>query len=194
MKQLNLANKLTIFRIILIPFFAIAAYNGSQNLNNYWYWIAVIIFTIASITDALDGKIARKYNMITKLGQFLDPLADKLLTTVAFIFLVKERAISLIIFLILVIREFMVALIRYFIAGSVKKAIISADIWGKIKTVTMMLMIIIFYFGTAIFGKNNIILEITNDLSYICVTFSIISAISYIFFANKSNQTIEEKV
>ncbi len=136
---MNLPNKLTLLRMLLTPVFMVALmlnFPGS-------YSIALLIFIVASITDMLDGKIARKYNLITDFGKFLDPLADKMLTTAAFIgFLAKGIGAGMewILFVVL-LREFMVSSIRLVAVSSGGK-VIAANVWGKLKTVSQIVAII----------------------------------------------------
>lgn len=136
--NVNTPNKLTILRIVLTPFF-LAALLWEFPFHDF---AALLIFIAASLTDWLDGKLARKYNLITDFGKFLDPIADKMLTTAAFLgFIVLGRGAGIvwITFLVLV-REFMVASVRMIAAAEGK--VIAADKWGKIKTVCQMVAII----------------------------------------------------
>ncbi len=136
---MNLPNKLTVMRMLLTPVFMVALmvpFTGN-------YLVALVIFAVASITDLLDGKIARKQNLVTDFGKFLDPLADKMLTTAAFIgFLAKGIGFGMewILFIVL-LREFMVSSIRLVAVSSGSK-VIAANIWGKLKTVSQMFAII----------------------------------------------------
>lgn len=136
---MNLPNKLTLLRIILTPIFMVAL---MVNLP-FNYFVAMLIFIVASITDMLDGQIARKQGLVTDFGKFMDPLADKMLTTAAFIgFLAKEigSGMEWILFIVL-FREFMVSSIRLVAASSGGK-VIAANIWGKLKTVSQIVAII----------------------------------------------------
>ncbi len=139
---MNLPNKLTLLRILLIPVFMVFA---SMRGNALFMFLACLIFSIASITDFLDGYIARKNNLVTDFGKFADPLADKLLTTVAFIYMMQVGACDPIVLVIVIAREFAVSGLRMVAAGSKEKVVIAANIWGKIKTVLQMLTIILFY-------------------------------------------------
>lgn len=134
---MNLANKITMIRFILVPFY-IYLYQYTEFLVT-----AFIVFLIASITDFLDGYIARKYNMISNLGKFLDPLADKFLVLSAFIMFSTKGYISVVFVIIFVLREISISVFRAI--SSDKKVVISASIYGKIKTVTQMLLIIIIH-------------------------------------------------
>ncbi len=137
---MNLPNKLTIMRIIMTPLFMAAMLIEFP----HHYLVALILFVVASITDALDGHIARKHNMITNFGKFMDPLADKMLTTAAFIaFAAKGFGLGMewILFLVL-FREFAVSALRLVVVSSAAKKVVAANIWGKMKTVSQMVAII----------------------------------------------------
>jgi CDP-diacylglycerol--glycerol-3-phosphate 3-phosphatidyltransferase len=135
---MNLANKLTMLRIILIPFFLIfITIKGML----YGKLIAIVIFVIASITDKLDGYIARSRNQITRFGKFMDPLADKLLVTAALISLVEYRIIPNWVATIIIAREFAVTGLRTVAAA--EGIIIAASKWGKAKTVTQIIAIVL---------------------------------------------------
>lgn len=135
---MNLANKFTIARVIMIPLFIAAVLIDAIPYN---YTVAALIFIIASITDTIDGHLARSRNMITDFGKFLDPLADKALVVTALICLVDLGWVSSVIVSIIVIREFMVNALRL-VASSSSGEVIAASIWGKLKTVTQMIAII----------------------------------------------------
>ncbi len=132
---MNLPNKLTIGRVIAVPFF-IAAYMLE------YYLIAFVIFILASLTDMLDGKIARKYNLVTNFGKFMDPLADKLLVCSALICLVALAKITAWIVIIIIAREFIISGFR--LVASDNGIVIAASYWGKFKTVSQMIMVILF--------------------------------------------------
>ena len=148
---MNLANKLTIFRIILVPIFVIIAYLGQLRLINgeflrisITFLIMDVIFIIASITDKLDGYIARSRNQITTFGKFLDPLADKILVLSALVILVEFNKIPAWIPIIVLVREFLVSGYRL-VAVEKGGKVIAASIWGKLKTVTQMIAIILIF-------------------------------------------------
>ena len=143
---MNLPNKLTMLRILLIPVFMVVLYWDFPGAT----WVAVAIFIIASFTDLLDGKIARKYNLVTDFGKFADPLADKLLTTVAFIYMMRDGVCSPVVLCIILAREFAVSGLRMVAAGAKDGKVIAANMWGKVKTVLQMLSIIFYFFGMAI--------------------------------------------
>lgn len=152
---MNLANKLTIFRIILVPIMVIVPFLGLE--GEFWgipitYWIIDSIFVIASITDKLDGYIARSKNQITTFGKFLDPLADKILVLTAMIMLVEMEKLPSWIPIIVLAREFMVSGYRLLAVEKGKK-VIAASKWGKLKTVTQMLAIILAFLDLNAFGE-----------------------------------------
>ena len=143
---MNLPNKLTMLRVLLIPVFMVVLYWDFPGAT----WVAVAIFIVASFTDLLDGKIARKYNLVTDFGKFADPLADKLLTTVAFIYMLRDGVCSPVVLCIILAREFAVSGLRMVAAGAKDGKVIAANMWGKVKTVLQMLSIIFYFFGTAL--------------------------------------------
>ena len=181
---MNLPNKLTIFRIILVPimviipfFFFLLKFFG----NPYIYWILNLIFIIASITDHLDGKIARKRNIITTFGKFADPLADKILVLATMLILVEMGKLPAWIPIIVLTREFIVSGYRL-IAVQKQGQVIAANIWGKLKTVTQMIAIILMFldinaygdfFTKKLTGYNLVI----NILSTTVMTISVIATI-----------------
>ncbi len=133
---MNLPNKLTIFRVILIPFFVVLLL---FDITAFDKWIALAIFIIASLTDFLDGHIARKYNLVTNFGKFMDPLADKLLVCSAMICLVELARIPAWVVIIIIAREFIISGFR--LVASDNGVVIAASYWGKFKTVFQMIMI-----------------------------------------------------
>ena len=146
--KLNLANKLTIFRIVLVPIMAVIPYLNIQGdfLGiPLMYFLMELIFIVASITDKLDGYIARSRNQVTTFGKFLDPLADKILVLTAMVLLVELDKIPAWIPVIVLAREFLVSGYRL-IAVEKGGKVISASIWGKLKTVTQMIAIILVMF------------------------------------------------
>ena len=151
---MNLANKLTIFRIILVPVMMLVPVLGLN--QELWgipltYLMIDAIFIIASITDKLDGYIARSRNQITTFGKFLDPIADKILVIVAMLMLVGSGKIPYWIPAIVVIREFMVSGYRL-VAVQKNGNVIAASIWGKIKTATQMVGLILAFVDKNAFG------------------------------------------
>lgn len=135
---MNLPNKLTLFRVFLIPFFVV--FMLVDVAGEYDKYIAVGIFIVASLTDLLDGKIARKYNLVTNFGKFMDPLADKLLVCSALICLIGDKLQAWIV-IVIISREFIVSGLRT--VASDNGIVIAASWWGKFKTTAQMLMIIL---------------------------------------------------
>ena len=169
---MNLPNKLTIFRVILIPFFVIFLLLDASN-QTYRY-IADAIFIIASLTDMLDGKIARKYNLVTNFGKFMDPLADKSLVSAAMICLIATGQLAAWIVIIIISREFIISGFR--LVASDNGIVIAASYWGKFKTVFQMLMIIVLIANInlpffAVLGPI---------LTYVALILTIVSLIDYI--------------
>ena len=132
---MNIANKLTISRICLIPVFVLAALFECAVAK----WVCFAVFVIASLTDYVDGRIARKYNMISAFGKFLDPLADKLLVTAALCVFVGNGLVSVWVLFIITVREFAVTGIR--LVAAADGTVIAASMWGKIKTVLQLVVI-----------------------------------------------------
>ena len=151
---MNLANKLTVFRIILVPLMAIVPYLNLQGdffgLPYTYFWME-LIFIVASITDKLDGYIARSRNQVTTFGKFLDPLADKILVISALIILVEYAKIPSWIPIIVLAREFIVSGYRL-IAVEKGGKVVAASIWGKLKTVTQMIAIVCAFADKFSFG------------------------------------------
>ncbi|MBQ6554610.1 MAG: CDP-diacylglycerol--glycerol-3-phosphate 3-phosphatidyltransferase [Firmicutes bacterium] len=170
---MNLPNKLTMFRIILIPFFLICLYmeNPAARIA------ALVIFCAASLTDWADGYIARKYNLVTNFGKFMDPLADKLLVCSAMIALASVSSAVMLpswVVIIIIAREFMITGFRTLAAE--QNVVIAAGFWGKLKTVSQMIMIIVLLL--------NIDNAVFKYISYILIAaaafLTVISAIDYI--------------
>lgn len=154
-RKMNLANKLTIFRVILVPIMVIIPLlqiNGEFYGIPITYLIIDLIFIIASITDKLDGYIARSKNQITTFGKFLDPLADKILVLSAMLLLVEFNKLPAWIPIIVLSREFLVSGYRL-LAVEKGGEVIAASIWGKLKTVTQMIAIILAFIDINSFGE-----------------------------------------
>ena len=134
---MNLPNKLTVVRMVLVPFF-VAALLLSKT-NDSLKWVALALFVIASLTDFADGYIARKYNLITNFGKFMDPLADKILTISGMICLIELGRIPSWIVVIIVAREFIISGFR--LVAAENGVVIAANYWGKFKTTFQMIMI-----------------------------------------------------
>lgn len=136
---MNLPNKLTILRVCMIPFFVI--FMLMDFAGDTSKWIALVIFVAASLTDTLDGYLARKYNLVTNFGKFMDPLADKLLVCTAMICLIETGQLSAVVVIIIIAREFIISGFR--LIASDNGIVIAASYWGKFKTVSQMAMIIV---------------------------------------------------
>lgn len=178
------ANKITIMRIILVPVFM-----AFLLVNEIWCQVAaLIIFVIASATDGIDGYIARHYNQITNFGKFMDPLADKMLTTAAFLVLLEMGRVSSIAVMIVLAREFMVSGVRM-IAGAEGK-VIAASMLGKIKTVSQMVAIVAaIIFMNPFFAAKPAML-ITDILVWISTAITVISGVDYIM---KNKEIFKDK-
>lgn len=169
---MNLPNKLTIFRVILIPFFVVFLLLDPSN-QTYRY-IADAIFIIASLTDMLDGKIARKYNLVTNFGKFMDPLADKLLVSAAMICLIATGQLAAWIVIVIISREFIISGFR--LIASDNGIVIAASYWGKFKTVFQMLMIIVLIANI----QMPFFTVLGTILIYVALVLTIVSLIDYI--------------
>lgn len=157
---MNLPNKLTLCRIILVPVFMIfvsLTEFGTETFDATWYLVAGIVFAAASFTDYLDGHLARKWHMVTDFGKFADPLADKLLTTVALIYMMRDGVCSPVVLCIILAREFAVSGLRMVAAGAKDGKVIAANMWGKVKTVLQMLTIIFYFFGISLTYGNTVL-------------------------------------
>lgn len=157
---MNLPNKLTLCRIILVPVFMIfvsLTEFGTETFNATWYLVAGIVFAAASFTDYLDGHLARKWHMVTDFGKFADPLADKLLTTVALLYMMRDGVCSPVVLCIILAREFAVSGLRMVAAGAKDGKVIAANMWGKVKTVLQMLTIIFYFFGISLTYGNTVL-------------------------------------
>jgi len=150
---MNLPNKLTLSRILLVPVFmvlvSLTAY-GAAGFVPGLYLAAGIIFAAASFTDFLDGHLARKHHLVTDFGKFADPLADKMLTTVAFLYMMRDGVCSPVVLSVILTREFAVAGLRMVAAGARDGRVIAANLWGKVKTVLQMVTILLYFFAAAL--------------------------------------------
>lgn len=187
---MNVPNKLTLLRIILVPFFVAALL--LEQLPNH-YIIAALLFAAASYTDHLDGKIARKNNMVTDFGKFADPLADKIMVTSVLVCFVQIGITNSIVLILVLAREFSVTSIRLVAAG--KGKVVAANIWGKAKTVSQIVVVLIILIMQYILELNNMgyvaiqnIASITgifyfvyDVLLWIMVALTIISGVIYIW-------------
>ena len=175
---MNLPNKLTIVRIIMIPVFLFFLLTDCA--GDYSKWIAVVVFILASLTDFLDGHIARKYNLVTNFGKFMDPLADKMLVSSAFICLVAQNKIAAWIVIVIIAREFVISGFR--LVASDSGVVIAASYWGKFKTNFQMFAIILLMLNLgenfpAYAGGIHIAEQI---LIYIALILTIVSLVDYL--------------
>ena len=166
---MNLPNKLTMLRILLIPVFMVVLYWGFPGAT----WVALAIFIIASFTDLLDGKIARKYNLVTNFGKFMDPLADKLLVCTALICLTSMNRLNVIVVLVIIAREFIISGFR--LVASDNGIVIAASYWGKFKTVSQMALIIVLIMDLG--GVWNVVGTV---LTWVALLLTVVSLIDYI--------------
>ena len=176
---MNLPNKLTILRVILIPFFVF--FLISPFFDGYGNYIALAIFIIASLTDMADGKIARKYNLVTNFGKFMDPLADKLLVCSAMICLVDLKLIPVWVVLIIIAREFIISGFR--LVASDNGIVIAASYWGKFKTASQMVTVILLVLNI----QNTVFTVLGTVFIYISLVLTVVSLIDYIA-KNKEGQ------
>ena len=168
---MNLPNKLTILRVILIPFFVVFMLFDITGAADKW--IALVIFCVASLTDMLDGKIARKYNLVTNFGKFMDPLADKLLVCTALICLTSMNRLNVIVILVIIAREFIISGFR--LVASDNGIVIAASYWGKFKTVSQMALIIVLIMDLG--GVWNVVGTV---LTWVALLLTVVSLIDYI--------------
>ena len=179
----TLPNKLTVLRMILVPFFvaALLIQNGEIFALRM---TALVLFLIASLTDLLDGKIARKYNLVTNFGKFMDPLADKLLVCSALICLVQLGQLPAWIVIIIISREFIISGFRLVAAD--QGVVIAASMWGKSKTVSQMISIVLL-----IINIKTPPLGILTAISIPVMT--ILTVVSLLDYLMKNKQVLEEK-
>ena len=169
---MNLPNKLTILRTLMIPVFLFFLLTDCA--GDYSKWIAVVVFILASLTDFLDGHIARKYNLVTNFGKFMDPLADKLLVCSAMICLIPSGKLPTAIVIVIIAREFIISGFR--LVASDNGIVIAANYWGKFKTVSQMAMIIVLIADLG--GVFDLIGQI---LIWLALALTIISLIDYVW-------------
>lgn len=168
---MNLPNKLTVLRVIMIPFFVLfLLLEGGTNQT--YRWIAAAVFVVASFTDMLDGKIARKYNLVTNFGKFMDPLADKLLVCSGLVCFTALGQLPAWIVIVIISREFIISGFR--LVASDNGVVIAASYWGKFKTVSQMLMsvLLIINFPGLSF--------LTTVMIWIATVLTVVSLIDYI--------------
>ena len=169
MKNMNLPNKLTLLRVILIPFFVLF-----ELIPCSWgKWVALAIFAAASITDKLDGTIARKYNLVTNFGKFMDPLADKLLVCSALIALIELERIPAWVVIIIIAREFIISGFR--LIASDNGVVIAANYWGKFKTTFQMIMVCL------MLANIEALNLVTQIIMWIALALTVISLVDYVW-------------
>lgn len=168
---MNLPNKLTVLRVIMIPFFVffLLLENGA---NPTWRYLSAAIFIVASFTDLLDGKIARKYNLVTNFGKFMDPLADKLLVCSALICLIQLEQLPAWMVIIIISREFIISGFR--LVASDNGVVIAASYWGKFKTVFQMISVILLILNSPALSL------ITQICVWIALILTVVSLVDYI--------------
>mgnify|MGYP002857812502 CR=1 FL=1 len=169
---MNLPNKLTVLRVILIPFFVFFLLFDPS--NDTFKWISLAIFIVASLTDMLDGKIARKCNLITDFGKFMDPLADKLLVCSAMIGLIELGRIPSWIVIIIIAREFTISGFRLIAADNGR--VIAASYWGKFKTTFQMIMVIMMIANIELTWFR----ILTQIVMWIALALTVVSLIDYL--------------
>lgn len=180
MSKMNLPNKLTIFRVILIIPFVVILLGGEAG----WFGvnrlfpnsIALAIFVVASLTDLIDGKIARKYNLVTNFGKFMDPLADKLLVSAALIALVDMGRIPAWVVIIIISREFIISGFR--LIASDNNVVIAASYWGKFKTTFQMVMVCLMILNLGVMIPWMQVL--TDVIMWVALALTVISLIDYL--------------
>lgn len=168
---MNLPNKLTVLRVIMVPFFVFFMLTGVGGAANKW--IALIIFCVASLTDMLDGKIARARNLVTNFGKFMDPLADKLLVCSAMICMIPLGKLQAWFVIVIIAREFIISGFRLIAADN--GIVIAASWWGKAKTISQMIMIILL---VADFG--GVFDMIGQVMIYLALVLTVVSLVDYI--------------
>ena len=168
---MNLPNKLTVLRVIMVPFFVLFMLTDLG--GEAGKWIALVIFCLASLTDMLDGKIARARNLVTNFGKFMDPLADKLLVCSAMICLVPTGQLPAWVVIVIIAREFIISGFRLVASDSV--IVIAASYWGKFKTVSQMLMVIVL-----IADLGGVFDMIGTALIWIALILTVVSLVDYI--------------
>ena len=174
---MNLPNKLTVARMCMVPLFMIALMMNTPASR----LIATVIFALASLTDMLDGQIARKYNMVTNFGKLMDPLADKVLTAAAMICLVELGDLAAWIAVVIIFREYLITGLRSVAAS--ENIVVAANIWGKVKTVCQMIALMLLMVKPQIVDLCGI--NIGLWLMYVAVALTIYSGLDYVLKLNK---------
>lgn len=168
---MNLPNKLTLLRVCLIPFFVVFLLVDIFGAADDW--IALAIFIVASLTDMLDGKIARKYNLVTNFGKLMDPLADKLLVSAALICLTAMDRLAAWIVIVIISREFIISGLRQI--ASDNGIVIAASYWGKYKTTFQIIMICL------LIANMSVLTVVTTIVTWVAVALTIISMVDYMY-------------
>lgn len=168
---MNLPNKLTIMRVIMIPFF-VAALMVEGGANPTFRYVAAAIFIVASLTDMLDGKIARKYNLVTNFGKFMDPLADKLLVCSALICMIELGQLPAWMVIIIISREFIISGFR--LVASDNGVVIAASYWGKFKTTFQMIAVVLLILNIEALSI------VTTATVWIALALTVISLVDYL--------------
>ena len=170
---MNLPNKLTVLRVLMVPFFVFFMLNDIP--EGYGKWIALTLFITASLTDLLDGKIARKYNLVTNFGKFMDPLADKLLVCSALVCLTGKGMLASWIVIVIISREFIISGFR--LVASDNGVVIAASYWGKFKTVFQMIMIGMLI-GDLQFDLYAILTQV---VKWVALILTVVSLVDYLY-------------
>ena len=168
---MNLANKITMFRIFLLPIFVLSCYYDQSGISS------LLIFLLGSFSDFLDGYVARKYNMITDFVKFIDPIADKILVLSAFIMFIDRGFVEPWVVIVVLFRELLISGFRMLAAK--KNISIAADIFGKLKTTTQFFSVIFFFLTIILINRNMYI--IGKVLLYVSVALTILSMINYLY-------------
>lgn len=182
--KMNLPNKLTLLRVALVPVFMVFAalsHYGQNDFSRTMTLLAGIIFAAASFTDFLDGYLARKNNLVTDFGKFADPLADKMLTTAAFLYMVLDNVCHPVVLAVILFREFAVAGVRMVAAANQK--VIAANMWGKVKTVLQMVTVLLWYFLAALSPPDAgfAVIVLTKLLCWAVAAVTLISGVKYLW-------------
>ena len=167
---MNLPNKLTVLRVLMIPFFVVFMLTDIG--GSCGKYISLALFALASLTDLLDGKIARKYNLVTNFGKFMDPLADKLLVCSAMICLVETERLAAWIVIVIIAREFIISGFR--LVASDNGVVIAASYWGKFKTTFQMVMVCL------MIANMDALSLLTQIVMWIAVVLTIVSLVDYL--------------
>ncbi len=171
---MNLPNKITMIRVILIPFFIVF-----MMIDDTWAkWASLAVFVIASLTDFVDGQMARRMNLVTDFGKFMDPLADKMLVAAAMILFVEMGKIPAWIVVCIIAREFIISGFRMIAAE--KGIVIAAGWWGKIKTAETMVMLVVLLLFMSLGLKGGVFFIIEQILIYLALILTIVSMIDYL--------------